>query len=79
MRFMYVVKELTHADAARLTRIDYDREMALVALRQRVGKRPGSVAWCDSATASIARGRNSPSCCCATPPASASAACCCAD
>ena len=41
MRFMYVVKELTHADAARLTRIDYDREMALVALRQRVGQAPG--------------------------------------
>ncbi|MCB1825819.1 MAG: GNAT family N-acetyltransferase [Candidatus Competibacteraceae bacterium] len=41
MRFMHVVKALTHADAARLTRIDYDREMALVALRQRVGQAPG--------------------------------------
>jgi len=38
MRFMHVVKELTHEDAARLTQIDYDREMALVALRQRPGQ-----------------------------------------
>lgn len=35
MRFMHIVKELTHVEAARLTQIDYDREMALVALRQR--------------------------------------------
>ncbi len=35
MRFMHIVKELTHVDAARLTQIDYDREMALVALRRR--------------------------------------------
>jgi acyl-CoA synthetase (NDP forming)/RimJ/RimL family protein N-acetyltransferase len=34
MRFMHVVKELTHDEAARLTQIDYDREMALVAVRQ---------------------------------------------
>ena len=40
MRFMHVVKELTAAEAARLTRIDYDREMALVALRQRPGQPP---------------------------------------
>ena len=38
MRFMHVVKELTHEEAARLTQIDYDREMALVALRQRPGR-----------------------------------------
>lgn len=38
MRFMHVVKELTHVEAARLTQIDYDREMALVALRQRSGQ-----------------------------------------
>ncbi|MBL8247444.1 MAG: hypothetical protein JNK95_03645 [Candidatus Competibacter sp.] len=38
MRFMHIVKELTHADAARLTQIDYDREMALVALRHRDGQ-----------------------------------------
>lgn len=38
MRFMHVFKELTHAEAARLTQIDYDREMALVALRQRAGQ-----------------------------------------
>lgn len=37
MRFMHIVKELTHVDAARLTQIDYDREMALVALRRRDG------------------------------------------
>lgn len=35
MRFMHTVKELTHAEAARLTQIDYDQEMALVAFRQR--------------------------------------------
>ncbi|MBL8259041.1 MAG: GNAT family N-acetyltransferase [Candidatus Competibacteraceae bacterium] len=35
MRFMHTVKELTHEEAARLTRIDYDREMALVVFRQR--------------------------------------------
>lgn len=40
MRFMHVVKELTHDEAARLTQIDYDREMALVALRQWVGQPP---------------------------------------
>lgn len=40
MRFMHVLKELTHAEAARLTQIDYDREMALVALRQRPGQAP---------------------------------------
>ena len=40
MRFMHVIKELTHAEAARLTQIDYDREMALVALRQRPGQPP---------------------------------------
>ena len=38
MRLMHVVKELTHAEAARLTQIDYDREMALVVLRQRPGQ-----------------------------------------
>ncbi len=35
MRFMHTVKELTETEAARLTQIDYDREMALVAFRQR--------------------------------------------
>jgi acetyltransferase len=30
MRFMYPMKQLTHALAARFTQIDYDREMALV-------------------------------------------------
>ncbi|CDH43189.1 bifunctional acetate--CoA ligase family protein/GNAT family N-acetyltransferase [Candidatus Contendibacter odensensis] len=38
MRFMHIVKELTHVDAARLTQIDYDREMALVALHRRDGQ-----------------------------------------
>ena len=38
MRFMHVFKELTHADAARLTQIDYDREMALGVARQRPGQ-----------------------------------------
>jgi acetyltransferase len=40
MRFMHTVKELTHNEAARLTRIDYDREMALVAIRQRPDQAP---------------------------------------
>jgi len=40
MRFMHIVKELTHDEAARLTRIDYDREMALVAIRQRPDQAP---------------------------------------
>jgi RimJ/RimL family protein N-acetyltransferase len=40
MRFMHVVKELTHEEAARLAQIDYDREMALVALRERPGEPP---------------------------------------
>ncbi len=40
MRFMHIVKELTDAEAARLTRIDYDQEMALVALRQRPNQAP---------------------------------------
>jgi acetyltransferase len=40
MRFMHGLKELTHADAARLTQIDYDREMALGVLRQRPGQSP---------------------------------------
>lgn len=35
MRFMHTVKELTHEEAARLTQIDYGREMALVVFRQR--------------------------------------------
>ncbi|MFZ1326614.1 MAG: GNAT family N-acetyltransferase [Candidatus Contendobacter sp.] len=35
MRFMHAVKELTHEEAARLTQIDYDRDMALVVFRQR--------------------------------------------
>lgn len=35
MRFMHTVKELTDDEAERLTRIDYDQEMALVAFRQR--------------------------------------------
>ncbi|HRD65044.1 MAG TPA: GNAT family N-acetyltransferase [Candidatus Competibacter sp.] len=42
MRFMHVVKKLTHDEAARLTQIDYDREMALVAWRQRPGQAPAS-------------------------------------
>ena len=42
MRFMHIVKELTDAEAARLTRIDYDQEMALVALRQRPDQPPES-------------------------------------
>ena len=40
MRFMHGLKELTHADAARLTQIDYDREMALGVMRQRPGQAP---------------------------------------
>ena len=40
LRFMHPVKELTHVEAARLTQIDYDREMALVAIRQRPGRGP---------------------------------------
>lgn len=40
LRFMHTVKELTHADLARLTQIDYDREMALGVLRQRPGQTP---------------------------------------
>ena len=40
MRFMHTLKELSHADAARLTQIDYDREMALGILRQRPGQPP---------------------------------------
>ena len=40
MRFMHTVKELTHADAARFTQIDYDREMALGIVRQRPGQPP---------------------------------------
>ena len=35
MRFMRIVKELTDVDTERLTPIDYDREMALLALRHR--------------------------------------------
>lgn len=35
MRFMYTFKELTHEEAARLTQIDYDRDMAFVVFRQR--------------------------------------------
>ncbi len=35
MRFMHTIKELTPAEAVRLTQIDYDRDMALVAFRQR--------------------------------------------
>lgn len=35
MRFMHALKELTHAEAVRLTQIDYDQEMALVVFRQR--------------------------------------------
>ena len=38
MRFMYTVKELIHEEAARLTQVDYDREMALVVFRQRPGQ-----------------------------------------
>ncbi len=38
MRLMHVIKELSHDEAARLTQIDYDREMALVAFRQRPGQ-----------------------------------------
>ncbi|MFO1430826.1 MAG: bifunctional acetate--CoA ligase family protein/GNAT family N-acetyltransferase [Candidatus Competibacteraceae bacterium] len=34
MRFMHPVRGLTHATAARLTQIDYDREMALVLTRR---------------------------------------------
>ncbi len=40
MRFMHGLKELSHADAARLTQIDYDREMALGVVRQRPGQPP---------------------------------------
>ena len=39
MRFMHARKELSPSEAARLTQIDYDRDMALVALRQRPGQR----------------------------------------
>ncbi len=40
LRFMHRVKELTHSEAARLTQIDYDREMALLAVRQWPGQEP---------------------------------------
>ena len=35
LRFFAPMRGLTHALAARLTQIDYDREMALVALQRR--------------------------------------------
>ena len=35
MRFMRTVTELIHEEAARLTQIDYERDMALVVFRQR--------------------------------------------
>ena len=38
MRFMYTFKELSHEEAARLTQIDYGRDMALVVFRQRPGQ-----------------------------------------
>lgn len=38
MRFMYTFKELIHEEAARLTQIDYGRDMALVVFRQRPGQ-----------------------------------------
>ena len=38
MRFMHARKALSPIEAARLTQIDYDRDMALVALRQRPGQ-----------------------------------------
>ena len=38
MRFMHARKALSPSEAARLTQIDYDRDMALVALRQRPGQ-----------------------------------------
>jgi acetyltransferase len=41
MRFFTPLKHLTHAMAARLTQIDYDREMALVAVRRTPGATPG--------------------------------------
>ncbi len=37
-RFMYALKELTPAMLSRFTQIDYDREMALIAVVQRKGK-----------------------------------------
>ena len=40
MRFMHVLKELTHEHAARLTQIDYDRDMALIALRRYENQAP---------------------------------------
>ena len=39
MRFLGAIKEFPHAAAARLSQIDYDREMALIALDTREGSR----------------------------------------
>ena len=43
LRFFATMKEFPHAFAARLTQIDYDREMALVALRPGSGEISGAV------------------------------------
>ena len=42
MRFMRTITELTHEEAARLTQIDYERDMALVVFRQRPDRPPES-------------------------------------
>jgi len=39
LRFLHPITSLTHAMAAHLTQIDYDREMALVLIRQAVDSR----------------------------------------
>ena len=62
MRFFALKKSLSHAVAARMTQIDYDREMALVlAETGRCGTDHGSMAGCASPPIRTARRPSTPS------------------
>jgi hypothetical protein len=78
LRFFAPLKVLTHEAAARLTYIDYDREMALVLAGPGARARRSSTPWRASRPTRTTSGRSSPWRCATTSPAEGSVPCWCA-
>jgi len=66
LRFLNPMKALSHDLAARLTQIDYDREMALVLEGKKFSGNQNCTGGCASLPTPTTSAPNSPSCCAAT-------------
>ena len=76
MRVFHTVRYLPRSELARLTQIDYSREMAFVAERRGPDGRPETVGWCASSPTRTRSRRSSGSSCARTSRGRAWAGCC---